>query len=230
MSFIGYEACPECRLNGRDTRGDNLGCYSDGSKHCFACGYHVSGRSFTQLVAPSKLIKKTHPLDFQRQVPTEALKWLLQYGLPYSYWKDYIGWSEGSQRLVLEIGSPVAFSIGRYFGNEIQRKWKVWGNSHTTAHLIGHGDILVLVEDPISSHKVGSITEAMSLFGTEVHPAHIKKINKPVVLWLDKDQEHLVKSKAFRLQALTGFPVRTIVTDNDPKKLSFQQIKEVLNE
>ncbi len=32
-------ACPECRAQGRDTRGDNLVHYKDGSAHCHACGY-----------------------------------------------------------------------------------------------------------------------------------------------------------------------------------------------
>lgn len=33
------EPCPACRGQGRDRAGDNLVCYDDDSKHCFACGY-----------------------------------------------------------------------------------------------------------------------------------------------------------------------------------------------
>lgn len=38
--MVRKEHCPRCRENGRDTAGDNLVVYEDGSVHCFACGYH----------------------------------------------------------------------------------------------------------------------------------------------------------------------------------------------
>ena len=34
-----HEPCPQCRGQGRDTKGDNLAVYDDGHKYCFACGY-----------------------------------------------------------------------------------------------------------------------------------------------------------------------------------------------
>ena len=37
---IQREACPSCRAKGNDRSGDNLVCYEDGSKHCFACAHH----------------------------------------------------------------------------------------------------------------------------------------------------------------------------------------------
>ena len=38
-------ACPKCVANGGDTSGDNLACYDDGHKYCFACGYYEKGDS-----------------------------------------------------------------------------------------------------------------------------------------------------------------------------------------
>ena len=93
------------------------------------------------------------PTDFTREVPARALPWLLQYGLPYSYWQKSIGYSPSSQRLVFLVGEPHAFSIGRYVGSNEEvvpkdptvvygirdvervqkpntRKWYVWGDSH----------------------------------------------------------------------------------------------------
>ena len=35
--FVRHDACPDCRANGRDTSGDNLAVYDDGSTYCFAC-------------------------------------------------------------------------------------------------------------------------------------------------------------------------------------------------
>jgi DNA primase len=89
-----------------------------------------------------------------------------------------------------------------------------------------------LVEDWLSANKVGQITEALPLFGTEIHPAHLyylsDKSDRPIVLWLDKDQEGRSFKKAARLELLTGRPVKIITTTKDPKALSLDEIKEVL--
>lgn len=33
------EQCPKCAKQGNDQSRDNLICYEDGGKYCFACGY-----------------------------------------------------------------------------------------------------------------------------------------------------------------------------------------------
>jgi hypothetical protein len=115
-SFAKYEPCPRCREQGRDRRGDNLGRYRDGSGHCFSCGYHERP-SATELwkVKDDEPKKSTGPFprDFTRDVPAMAWKWLLQYGLPYSYWKPYTGYSPAEERLVITHGNPVETSVGR---------------------------------------------------------------------------------------------------------------------
>lgn len=40
---LHHEQCPQCAANGNDRSRDNMAVYSDGGKHCFACGYHVHG-------------------------------------------------------------------------------------------------------------------------------------------------------------------------------------------
>ena len=37
--------CPACRKSGRDSTGDNLVLYSDGSTYCFSCGYYTTAMS-----------------------------------------------------------------------------------------------------------------------------------------------------------------------------------------
>jgi hypothetical protein len=237
--FSHYEACPVCRTHGRDTRGDNLGVYQDGSKHCFSCGYH-KGISVSSLFNPvnkgNNVNKDLLPFDFTREVPATAWKWLLQYGLPYSYWKDSTGYSPKAQRLVFCVGSPTQFSIGRYIGAEKERKWYVWGDSHKHVEVINKGttdklEKVVLTEDLISAHKVGQIAIGIPLFGTAVPNAHLyylKQQSLPITLWLDKDQEHSVKKKAMWLQQMINHPVDIVITDDDPKKLTINSIKEIL--
>jgi len=112
-------------------------------------------------------------------------------------------------------------------------KWFVWGDCHRHAEVVGadKGEAIVLVEDLISAHKVGQLTTTVPLFGTMVHnPVMYYLLNdpRPVKLWLDKDQDGNVKKTAIRLQTILNKPVEIIITDNDPKLLTTQQIGELL--
>lgn len=42
---IDKERCPECAKHGRDNSHDNLVIFDDEHKHCFACGYHITGKN-----------------------------------------------------------------------------------------------------------------------------------------------------------------------------------------
>lgn len=221
---------------GRDSKGNNLVWFDDDNAHCFACGHHVFPKHY---VAP-KPKKDYHgstvlPADFSREVPAKAWKWLLKYGLPIRYWRPYVGYSESSSRLVLTVGDPVIFSIGRDTTGESKAKWLAYGDTHKTA--VSYGDVssakqVVLVEDLVSAHKVAQVGLSIPLFGTVAHPCHyklLKYLGLPVVLWLDKDQEHTMTKKCAQISLYTGLPCRYTVSDKDPKELSLDYIKERLS-
>lgn len=260
MSRTHTTGCPRCIERGKDSRRDNLVVWEDTSAHCFSCGYHHFPKHYVvkeKENAPKSLL----PFDFTREVPAAAWKWLLQYGLPLSYWKESVGYSPSTHRLVFRVSNPLAFSIGRYIpdcvhrperpgdvpdqslqrggGRPLERtkapaKWFVWGDCHRHAEVVApnQGESIVLVEDLISGHKVGQLTTTIPLFGTTVHnPVMYYLLNdpRPVKLWLDKDQEGNVKKTAIRLQSIINRPVSLVVTDKDPKCLSFETIQENLN-
>lgn len=277
---VGYEPCPSCRRQGRDNRGDNLVRYHDGGGHCFSCGRHESSPLSEDVLFKQSGVehvpKSLLPSSFTREVPVRAWQWLLQYGLPYSYWKHRCGFAPSESRLVFTVGEPMAFSIGRLIpevgGNEgrsavgtsqsagsqadgrVQvvlrqeagsvvsavnqgRKWFVWGDSHKHCEVItppadsGPSKTVVLVEDIISAHKVGQVTTAIPLFGTVVYPCHLYYLmqqDKPITLWLDKDQEQNVQKTALRLQSLVSVPVNIVITDDDPKSQPFEMIRTVV--
>jgi len=241
--FIGYEPCPSCRKRGADRAGDNLGMYSDGSGHCWSCGYHLHPKFTLKLFneEPEDATEKAVlPADFTRDVPAEGWKWLLQYGLGWKYWSPFVGWSEAHQRLVFTVGEPTGFSVGRFLGDaeafdRPPRKWYVWGNSHERAHVVGYGTtgpVTVVVEDLISAHKVGQVTPCIPLFGTRVFAsavATLRNIGLPVLMWLDKDQENHAVKRADQLAMLTGLAVRYVSTDSDPKCLTSSKIGEIVN-
>lgn len=244
MSSLRYEQCPKCAYRGGDSRRDNLVRYGDGSAHCFACGYHEAPPyrgPYSELDERiTKYDPKVFPADFTRQVGPAGWKWLAQYGLPISYWKDFCGYSPKEGRLVFPIPrqAPV-FSIGRLVEASEHpqgRKWYVWGNCHSHAELfpVAFSPLTVVVEDLISAHKTGQIYEAMPLFGTEVHPAHLYALRdgskRPIALWLDWDQRGLTYKKANRLSLLTNRPVQVVHTHHDPKLLSLKEIENVLEQ
>lgn len=235
---LGYESCPKCIENGRDRHGDNLSRWTDGSAHCWSCGYHEFPRISQRFIPKEKLDdneKAVLPHDFTREVPAEGWKWLLQYGLPYSYWKKYTGYSPSHNRLILTFGEPVKFSIGRSLEKD-KRKWRFWGEGHKYVELIGKKDDrpydpIVLVEDLISAHKVGQVYPTLCLFGTHVHDLALTlliKENRPVILWLDDDQYSLLPKKVHKLSTFLKHPVKYIRTPKDPKEYSIQEIKELL--
>jgi hypothetical protein len=121
------------------------------------------------------------------------------------------------------------------------KKWIVWGDSHKHAEVIkpvhasgaeaGRQHPIALVEDIVSGHKVGQVTDTIPLFGTRIYPCHLYYLineNKPVVLWLDKDQEHNVRKQALQLESVINQPVRVVITDKDPKSYTTEQIMKVI--
>lgn len=204
--------------------------YDNGHGHCFACHHHKFPTVFTPKIEKPYGPKSLFPSDFTREVPTSAYVWLLQYGLPYSYWKPYTGYSEeAGKRLVFTVGQPVQFTIGRTLESEGKRKWFVWGDCHRHCEALGDGGTIVLVEDLISAHKVAAAGFiSIPLFGTKVHAAHYYYLTHtplPVVLWLDKDQEQNVKKQALQIESIIDRPVKIVTTDKDPKGLSFEAIR-----
>lgn len=118
-----YKPCPKCVANGKDSRGDNLVVYSNGHSHCFACGYHGFPKHYIPQLKEDNVPKSVCPADFTKDVPAYAWKWLLQYGLPYTYWQEHCGYSEeAGKRLVFRVrsGFDVAFSIGRLLETDEQ--------------------------------------------------------------------------------------------------------------
>ncbi len=246
--FSHYEGCPKCIEQGRDRSRDNLARYHDGSGYCFSCGHSILPKHFIRrkVVDHVDEDKAVLPFDFTREVPANAWKWLLQWGLPYSYWKPYTGYSPASERLVLTVGNPIKFSIGRYLGTDAgergangkwvrrpPRKWHFWGDGHGYVEVLGPGQVgpVVLVEDLISAHKVSQVATCICLFGTNVHDkaiASLMALKRPTTLWLDADQLSLLPKKLNRLNAFLRHPVRFIYTDKDPKAYSLSQIKEYL--
>lgn len=233
--FVRLTACPRCREKGKDRSGDNLGEYADGSAYCFSCGYKRAPSFRLKRIVEENFDdaeKAVLPRDFQREVPTEYWKWLLQYGLTYEYWRPFTGFTEREKRIVFTIGNPTRFSIGRTLDLG-KSKWKIYGDKSNHVEVIGEqisGEV-VLVEDIISAHKAGQVVTTIPLFGTTIGDNIMKRLvqmNRPVALWLDNDQYGNLARKLGKIKVFNGQDVRYIRTDKDPKSYTLNQIKEIL--
>lgn len=162
---------------------------------------------------------------------------VFQVGTPISF---SIGrWTpmEGGELLRRERELPVVGAATK--GTYRPKKWYVWGDSHRhaevlrpagTSNTVG-GNFITLVEDIVSAHKVAQVSTCVPLFGTRLYNPHIYYLineNKPVVLWLDADQEHDVKKLAWQLESVIDQKIRVVVTPKDPKCYTTEQITKVL--
>lgn len=244
--FLHYEPCERCREKGKDSRGDNLAVYGDGGAHCFSCGMHRHPPSSSRWAPPrieeqDNKIKRILPDDFTRDIPARYWEWLLQYGLPYDYWKELVGYSETFQRMVFRVGEPLIFSIGRYEKSVFMeglpvkgstRKWHVWGDAHKHVERIGkETGMITLVEDLISAHKVGQVSECIPLFGTRISPSVLYYLRQKdnIKLWLDLDQLDTMPRVCSNLELLTGVKCEYISTKKDPKDYSLGDISSIIS-
>lgn len=242
--LLRHEACPECRKNGKDKAGNNLGVYSDGHTYCFSCG--VSNASFSSRIAnfdktsTAEKVEQivTLPEDCSFTYPKRAFKWIEQYELSNNdLLTNGVLWSDKHQRLIFPVYGDYKLLAyqGRYFGADLnEQKWFGRGNLKNVFHFLGKNETkLVLVEDIVSAIKVGHIMQTMPLFGSAISIERFKRIKflvKPqteVMIWLDKDKA----KEALRFQrrgSLCGLNTRVIITEKDPKENSYGTIRQLV--
>jgi len=96
----------------------------------------------------------------------------------------------------------------------------------------GSGSDLVLTEDILSAFRVGQVTQAWGLLGTNLTDAVLARIlaaDKPVAVWLDPDAAGRKASRSIAKRLMVcGQPARIIQSEKDPKLLSRREIETVI--
>ena len=96
-------------------------------------------------------------------------------------------------------------------------------------------DILVLVEDQISAAKVNQVTgfTAVALLGNNIPDKDVmalaRRAPKTVYLWLDPDMREHAYQVAGRVGGMFK-DFRVLQSDEDPKEMDAQEIREILSE
>lgn len=168
--------------------------------------------------------------------PQRAKLWLYKAGLDKSTIARLgIYYHKPSNRVVLPIieGDTVTYWQARAFDPGHQPKYlNPSVDRSAVLPKFGSGPVLVLTEDYLSAVKVGMVTEAWSLLGTEVKKPVLAKLvveTRPIVVWLDPDPAGDKGRRALMNQLkMFGVPVSYITSDKDPKLLSKEDIAQWL--
>jgi len=222
--FIRHLPCPKCNSK------DNLGEYDD-HLYCFGCQYYKSKddlQSIRNRLETKNNIEISDPIniDISYDIPSNAMKWLLSYGISLDEIHHYkFGWSAEKRALILLHTKQ--YWQGRSFG--YGPKYISYGLKPLTIY--GAGGTIVLVEDILSAIKVARTNvSATPLLGSSLSVENERSLAEKydtIYVWLDRDKaKNAVKIKN-RLKSL-GVYSKAIITDKDPKEYTTQEIEQWL--
>ena len=224
--FLKHLPCPQCGSR------DNLGEYDD-HFFCFGCKYHKHKNdvhSLRQRINPQTDEKGFEMIDKISDLPRNAMKWLLSYGISKEEIDEYgVKWSPKQQLLILL--DTAKYWQGRSFAPN-RPKYLSSGSKPLTIY--GEADRIVIVEDIVSAWKIARLRKqycAVPVLGSslsyEMEQQLVDMNFKEVLVWLDRDKSlNALRIKRKFLQR--GVDSRVIVTDNDPKEYSKGEIEEWL--
>jgi Zn ribbon nucleic-acid-binding protein len=231
--FVGHLPCPRCNSK------DNMADYTD-SYYCFGCGYSKGKHDLLSLRTrlegnkekeTSGIMLETSPI-----LPAKALKWLMSYGLT----KQEIGnfsWNEDRELLVLY--QDATYWQGRNFNEQVSAKYLSQGKKPLLFYENGAivstptKPTLVFVEDIVSAVKVSRFATTSPLLGATMPLETILRCLEhdftQVLIWMDRDKaKESLKASKQASQILGN--VRSVITELDPKELTDEEIRRIVNE
>lgn len=243
--FLHHTGCKKCGSS------DALAHYSDGSWYCFSCGNTSRAtRPVWSYVEEEKQIPAL-PDDCSTDFDDLVYNWIkpteLTYGELIS--AQYV-FSRSTRRLfrLLHQGGPdsicptgvdarehtggYSFEYRNLDSSSAGPKARFFGSKESTYAITSKNPStkLILVEDSLSSLKVGRQAASMPLFGSTISNnklAVLAKHYNEIDVWLDADKFYKAKQISDALKAL-GVKSKAIYTDLDPKYIKESTIAELL--
>jgi hypothetical protein len=236
---VCHTTCPA----GVDTR-NRLGIKNVGGAylwHCFNCGesgYYRPKESFTKLLDEEKVIitpgsildsfpKYDSFSNAYRDMPTMQRLWLNSYGFDATEF-HILGIKFSDDGIILPT-----YNIDRKVGGYQVRTFnaKVKYRTYTVdkfSYLYARDDVLVIVEDLLSSYKVWLAGySSLALMGTKVKcklselPQHQR-----VVLWLDSDSAGSKGALDLLRELNPLYPNMTMCFHKQPKECTLEEIRQ----
>jgi hypothetical protein len=239
--FLKHTSCIKCGSS------DANGIYSDGSSYCFSCqGFkssrispYVSQQLCNEQVSKSDGTIIALPQDATTDYSVSAVDWFSQYqisvatakkrGLVYSAQRNqliFTFYDESKNLLAWQARNLSAISKGRrYFTQgDVNELLPIYHSAVPTREL-------VIVEDCLSAIKLAGLGRcAMPLLGSGISHkrlARLRPFYDLLDVFLDGDMWPKAQSIAKQAQMI-GFKTRAVYSHSDPKELSEQQLKELL--
>jgi len=240
--FVRHAGCPKCGSK------DNRGVYDDGSEWCFGC--HDYAKATSDKFVPSK---EDESDDEQRGVgrrirllgelveqSTRALPdYVLAYGAKYDISHEQLLFAGGryfppTNSLIFfyrGVDGELSCAQARTFNSQ-GPKYFNWGSTYPVLDINGtQGKSIVITEDKLSAVKVSQVCDASPALGTQFQNHKLLELMKrgyrKVYVWLDRDKWKEGREICEKAQWL-GLSATALLSDEDPKCYSVDQIKEYL--
>jgi hypothetical protein len=177
------------------------------------------------------------PEDIGHDFSQAAVEWLGRYhvDVPTAI-RNGLVWSPRNEQLIYQLGN--CWQARNFGGFWLEKFGKCYTSGDVNECLFVYSERkaaqgrLVIVEDPVSALRIGSLRDSMPLLGSHLAQARlnaIAKLYKAVVFWLDSDKYKEAIGMAERAK-YSGLSSRVIYTDEDPKCYTNEEIKGILNE
>ncbi|MCR4308201.1 MAG: hypothetical protein NUV80_06605 [Candidatus Berkelbacteria bacterium] len=239
-----HDACPACRLKGRDKAGNNLYHYEDGHEYCFSCGYRKDASVKEILIPirtpPSKV--PFLPVDAKNVLPAIALEWLAKYEIIQQEVMSFnFLWSERLNWLIFPLyndaynESLLGYQARNFSG--VGPKYRSEGNLKDVITYYNQLDTkepkrgIILVEDMVSAIKVSRSYTTMPLFGSFLsfeQGRRLRNFFDHLYFWLDYDKTISSMTQAVHLRQ-HGFQTHFICSEKDPKEYTDEEIISIVD-
>ena len=204
-------------------------------------------RNLMSVKAKDLIVAKIElPEDFTTKLSQQARAYMLKYDLSEDEIKlSRFGWSPILNRLIMPIyeGDNLQYWQGRNLGRvtTVQPKYKnlyTLGSRNIFALFkrrnksLGSVKTLVIVEAIVSAIKISRHEDCLALLGSSLESPKLLDIIRAyarVIVWLDPDKKMVAIKGMNRLNALTGVPTLSCLTDKKPKQYNDTEILECLN-
>jgi len=244
----GTEPCPECRKRGQDTRGDNLVCFSDGHRYCFACKYYVpknKRKANRQALEELLNVSEEHmnvktiklPEDASFSIDFKAVSWLALYGIKNTEVHDNrLMWSEKKQLLIFPFYGATEHELLAWQGRNFKEGFARYHTQGMVENVFHYHKLsrakqgVIIVEDCVSAIKVGRYACTLPLLGSNFSAERrmrMKHTTDHLIFWLDYDKVDVAYRYAKECKLL-GYKTQVIVTHDDPKVHTDDEIQDIL--
>lgn len=235
------------RLNHKTTecRGDSKSLRiqrnSDGTifGKCFRCGEWGMVKTQKSYFPAEEQEVHTTKEEFITDIddwPGKAQAWIKQYNLPKDEIQYRFAYSVRQRRVILNIfwdGENIGYQTRKIYDDDPGPKYITYAKSPPGNIVLaeGGGSEICLVEDIISSIKVGQVMDSVALLSTNINSKLLEAITDwdKFYIWLDMDNPQVIRQGLKLLKILGNMgETKLIKTPKDPKYYTTDEIKSIL--